>query len=192
MTRKRKTNRQYREYTTSTLFLTLLSACGGGGGSSSAPRDPILDDGDSISSSGKVIDGYISGARVFRDVNQNLSFDEFETYVTTNDSGEYFNLIGSSNAQIVADTNNNKAVDKSNGLPLSITLSAPSEYSVVSPLSTLILAVQKTGLSKSNAEQAVKNVFGLNSQVDLGVYDPVATFDSTLTRESQSLMKSYQ
>jgi len=40
----------------------LLTACGGGSTNSS--------------SSGKVIDGYIQGARVFRDLNKNYKFDD--------------------------------------------------------------------------------------------------------------------
>jgi hypothetical protein len=39
--------------------------------------------------SGNVIDGYVSGAKVFIDENFNLTFDEGELYAETDDNGAY-------------------------------------------------------------------------------------------------------
>lgn len=68
-----------------TIIVTSLAACGGSGGSSS--------DGGNASTTltGKVIDGYISGATVFLDLNFNGKLDEGEPSAITGENGD-FNL----------------------------------------------------------------------------------------------------
>lgn len=68
-----------------TVIATSLAACGGGGGSSSDGGSPPT------TMSGKVIDGYISGATVFLDLNFNGKLDEGEPSAITGENGD-FNL----------------------------------------------------------------------------------------------------
>lgn len=58
-----------------------LSACGGGGGSSSG--------GSSASLKGKAIDGYISGATVYLDLNFNNVMDSNEPHAITQEQGDF-------------------------------------------------------------------------------------------------------
>ena len=58
-----------------------------GGGGASTPPVVVSDDG-------IVADGYISGARVFRDENENETFDVGETFVITDASGAFTGLGG--------------------------------------------------------------------------------------------------
>ena len=147
----------------SAILLSLLSACGGGGGSSTPS---------SGGSSGHVIDGYVSGARVFRDANGNNRFDLGEDFTTTNARGFYSNLKGSTATTIVVDDNEGKAFDTVTGFPLSLTMSSPGDYSVITPLTTLVVGLQSSGLSRSESEAAIKQVFGLSSDIDLSRFDP--------------------
>ena len=79
------------------ISLTIIS-CGGGGGSSNLPvlGDTIISQdpssnvlSDEIEISGNVIDGYVSGAKVFVDENFNLTHDTGELSAITDDNGRY-------------------------------------------------------------------------------------------------------
>ena len=61
----------------SAVILSLLSACGGSGGSGGN------------TSSGTVIDGYISAARVFRDTNNDFELSGSEVSTLTNTLGVF-------------------------------------------------------------------------------------------------------
>jgi hypothetical protein len=70
------------------VSLLALTACGGGGSDSEAPVEiqPIPP---AATISGKVIDGYVTGATVFLDLNGNTVLDNNEPSATTGDNGEY-------------------------------------------------------------------------------------------------------
>ena len=63
-------------------LLTLLSACGGG----RSGTEGSVGSSDA-GSSGYVFDGYISGARVYRDGNGNNRYDLGENFTNTNSTG---------------------------------------------------------------------------------------------------------
>ena len=67
----------------SAILLSLLSACGGGG------RQSVSGSADT-GTTGTVIDGYVSAARVFRDANGDFILSGAETSVTTNADGFFF------------------------------------------------------------------------------------------------------
>lgn len=73
-----------------TLSLAQLYACGGGGDNKKEVKDPVLlPPVQTISISGKVIDGYVSGATVFLDLNFNGNLDTEEPSTISTDKGDY-------------------------------------------------------------------------------------------------------
>lgn len=139
----------------SLLTSAILTACGGGGGGSNSQSS-----GGSIS--GKVIDGYISGATVCLDLNQNYVCDSGEPSTTTNASGSYTLSYGANtvieNIPVVVNVPAG-AIDQSDGtIPKAYTLAAPSGQAIViSPFSTLALYKIKftPGMTYGQAAQAV-------------------------------------
>ena len=161
-------------------------ALGGAGGSagilsSAGPTSSLL--------GGRLINGYISGARVFQDQdgdgvwdgtdadddgfadedeNENGVADEdevfFEPFDITEADGSYDLTIvdggGSLIAAPLADT-----VDQSTGATVTSQFRAPSGSTVISPISTLVDA----GLSTSQ----VKTALGIDASVDILNFDPV-------------------
>jgi hypothetical protein len=130
------------------LVLGTLVACGGGGSSSTS----------SSTLSGKVIDGYIVGARVCLDVNSNNKCDAGEPTTISDGTGSYVlpNYIGSlAGLQVVAEVIAG-AIDLDDGIPIpanaTYTLMAPAAASsTVTPLSTLI----SSAISAGGGEAAV-------------------------------------
>ena len=142
------------------FMLTLLSACGGGGTSPGS------------GSSGTVIDGYISGARVFRDSNNDLLINPGEHFVTTNSAGYFSGLAGKSSDILIADSNNGVAIDTVSGLPFLAKLIAPSDYSVITPVTTLVSSLSLNGMQVSEAEAVVISALGLDANINLKSFDP--------------------
>lgn len=130
------------------LLITGLVACGGGGGSSSTASTSATP----TTLSGKVIDGYIVGARVCLDVNSNNFCDAGEPTTTSDATGSYVlpaysgSIAGLQVLAMVVEG----AVDLDNGLPIkakdAYTLMAPAAASLtVTPLSTLISSAIAAG-----------------------------------------------
>ena len=71
--------------------LFLLTSCGGGGEAPTPPTPSV------VSSSAKVIDGYITGANVYIDFNWNLQQDEGEPSATDDGDGVYTFLLQAEN-----------------------------------------------------------------------------------------------
>ena len=124
------------------LVLGTLVACGGGGSSSTS----------SSTLSGKVIDGYIVGARVCLDVNSNNKCDAGEPTTISDGTGSYVlpTYTGSiAGLQVVAEVIAG-AIDLDDGIPIpanaTYTLMAPAAASsTVTPLSTLISSAISAG-----------------------------------------------
>ena len=165
----------------------LLAACGGGGsGSSTSDQSGSgtgsgsgsdsgsgTDTGSNITTSGRVIDGYISGVEVFRDVNGNYQLDSNETFVVTNSSGFYSGLTGPSGSTIVARDLNGGAVDVTTGLDFSGLFIAPSTYETVNPVSTIVsLLASENNKTIEEAEALVKSSLGIAADTNLSSFDP--------------------
>ena len=82
---------------------------------------------------GTVIDGYITGATVFIDANQNGIHDDDEPITTTDSRGNYFfsEYLLPPGPRIAVG-----GVDMGTGLPLAFKMTAPSGSPVISPIST--------------------------------------------------------
>ncbi|MEZ0054835.1 VCBS repeat-containing protein [Bradyrhizobium elkanii] len=134
--------------------------------------------------SGQLIDGYIAGATVFADANNNGVFDAGEVSTTTNADGS-FTLTGGSGPLVSIG-----GTDVSTGLQFTGTLKAPEGSSVITPLTTLIASLVEstassgTPLTAAEAAVAVKTAFNIDLSIDLTTFDPVplaAQSDATAT-----------
>lgn len=152
--------------------LAPLAACGGGSGGGGGGEtntwpepDPAPDPEPAIVS-GSVVDGYVAGATVFYDENNNGVLDAGEVSTTTDANGGF--TLEERNGKLIAiggtDTNTGASLE-------GLTLSAPEGYSVITPLTTLL---EHTG----GDEAALKSSLGLPASLDLGTYDPVEALAS--------------
>ena len=135
----------------------------GGGGGGVAPI---------VSSNGRVIDGYIANATVFRDLNANGILDAGEPNVATDATGNFAGLEGTGGVIVAFG-----GTDISTGKAFTGQLTAPGDAAVVTPLTTLVQALVQQGGGSVTAEQAAQQVaqaFGLRD-FDINNDDPVGT-----------------
>lgn len=76
----------YRRWVIAASTLLAMSACGGGGGSTPTNEIPSIS---TATVSGRIADGYITGAYVFWDCNNNLTLDAGELKTTSGANGKY-------------------------------------------------------------------------------------------------------
>ncbi len=132
----------------------LLSACGGGGVNG-------------VSITGRVIDGYINGAVVCLDVNDNKSCDSNEPSATTGAGGTFKlnppSTLDLSTVRLIANVPAT-AIDEDTGASVGIAyqLTSPANLSVVTPLTTLALSYKDQGQTWADAVQSVKTNLGIS------------------------------
>ncbi|WP_305984592.1 VCBS domain-containing protein [Roseibium sp.] len=130
----------------------------------------ITIDGQNDIETGRAVDGYIAGATVFADTNGNGVLDDGEASATTDINGEYTLNGGSGDLVLFGGT------DISTGLVFQGTLRAPEGSSVLTPLTTLIMAFAEQANPGSpdftEAEADLKAALGL-PDLDLTSVDPV-------------------
>jgi Ca2+-binding RTX toxin-like protein len=126
-----------------------------------------VDDPDS--NQGSAIDGYIVGATVFADADNDKVLDAGEASTTTVANGQ-FTLVGDSGPLVLIG-----GTDMSTGLPFTGILTAPEGSTVVTPLTTLISALAELTGDVSAAEDHVAAALGLTlpEGQSLTTYDPV-------------------
>ena len=161
------------------LFLGLvaiLSACGGGGGGGGADSGGALTSGGSSLTvlAGQVADGYLSGARVYLDRNENrvLDSDEPSTYST---SGGHFSLEVASGEgslyPLVVDVLAGQTIDEDNSgsfVGEGYQLEAPAgHWAFISPLTTLAKQEmdRNPDLALDAAVNSVRSQLGLSGGV---------------------------
>lgn len=146
--------------TISLIFLILICSCGGGGGGSTNANTV----------SGKALDGYLYLATVCLDLNDNLLCDAGEPTTTTDISGAY-TLTGVTSDQLNAHSilvvaTAGTTIDEyqpNNPVTQGFTLTAPPGSSIITPITTVIVAAMKErNLSESDAATLVNNVFFAN------------------------------
>jgi hypothetical protein len=137
-----------------------LTACGGGGSDASAPVVITPPTVTPTALKGVMVDGYVRGATVFCDTNNNGTLDTGETSVTTDSTGA-FEFTGGCSAAIVGFGGTN--VDT--GFAFSGTLKAPAGSSVITPLTTLLVG---TGLTASQ----LNALLSLPTGTDVTKVDP--------------------
>jgi Ca2+-binding RTX toxin-like protein len=131
---------------------------------------------------GLVLDGYLSnalvwvdgdgnGIRDWTDENANAQWDsgEGESWTLTDGSGQFAGLVGDGTLRISSNPNGG-TVDISTGRAFTGSYSAPSGSSVITPITSLIVAAG----GDADAESRVKMALGLDAGLDLDRYDPLA------------------
>ncbi|MDC1485253.1 hypothetical protein N8230_06980 [Gammaproteobacteria bacterium] len=124
---------------------------------------------------GTVLDGYIRGAEVFVDLNNNLTLDSNEPSVTTDNNGAFSNLkLTSGNLISIGglDAATNLSLDKfwltsSKGDNLNLIISP------VTSIATLLLPQNKDA-------SYVKSMLGIDPSIDIYTQDPLAQLDQTI------------
>ena len=159
-----------------TIISFLLFACS----DISDKADELIDTNDdddpqtSILLSGKVADGYLSGAKVCLDLNNNKACDENEP-VTFSTAGGVFTFDDVTQAQIdsaplLVEIIEGETIDEDNPgvfIDKKYTLTAPVGYTFVSPLTTMVQSeIEDTGISREEAEGSVQAKLG--TTLDLG------------------------
>jgi hypothetical protein len=115
---------------------------------------------------GLAIDGYIAGATVFADANGNGQWDDGEALAITDANGA-FEIQGGFGDLILSG-----GFDIATGLPFFGHLSSPESASVITPLTTLLVALETEGVS--TPDQVLKTALGLDAAIDLADIDPIA------------------
>ena len=170
------------------LAVALLSACCGGGGGGAAfglvasgggSKDPVPV---ALSTSGKVIDGYVIGATVTLDLNDDRIFDDIEPKVVVGADGTFaFPGMGLHMVQATG------GVDSSTNTPFVGILKASPGATVITPLTTLVVADVESKMpapvagslspvaasAVTTSESALKSNLGIPDGIALSTTDPV-------------------
>ncbi|MDP2007643.1 MAG: hypothetical protein Q8K45_18380 [Rubrivivax sp.] len=146
----------------------VLASCGGGSakpppGAVGSVTPPVV-----TATSGRAVDGYISGATALCDLNGNGTADTGEASVTTDATGLYTFAAGCNAVVMVTGGTN---VDT--GLPFKGVLKAPAGAAIASPLTTLMVA----GMTLAQVNAAV----GLPAGTALTTLDPAARNNGSLS-----------
>jgi Ca2+-binding RTX toxin-like protein len=115
---------------------------------------------------GKAEDGYLAGATIFADANGDHVLNAGEVSTTTDGQGNFKLPAGSAPLIAIGGT------DIATGLAFTGILSAPSNATVITPLTTLVEILRESGIADPVA--TVLQVLRLPSDTDLLNTDPVA------------------
>ena len=131
------------------------------------------------------IDGYLAGATLFVDANNNGVLNTGEYSVTTDAQGNAFVPIGT--GQLIAQG----GTDTLTGLSFTGTLTATAGASVVTPLTTLVNQVaQANGGNVAAAQAAVASALGLSTSLNLNSLDPIAATQAGTSGAAAALAQS--
>jgi hypothetical protein len=150
-----------------------LSACGDNTTGNTAAPTPVA-------SSGKAVDGYLSGSKVFCDVNKNGIADAGEATTTTNATGDFTFTAGCSDTIVVTGGN-----DVTTGFPFKGTLKAPAHSAVATPLTSLLA---DTGMTAAQLAAAL----GLPAGTDVTKIDPADGKHNDLLRTTLAVQQIVQ
>ncbi len=139
---------------------------------------------------GSVSDGYIANAFVFIDKNDDGVWDADEAFTITDAQGRFtLDHDGLGTLVTTSRPDGGVAIDLATQLPFTGTLKAPSGYSVVTPVTTVVQALVGSGMSAQQAEAATLSAFGLSLAVgqSLSSLDPLAAaVDPNATPEARA------
>ena len=131
---------------------------------------------------GKVGNAPQMGSLVYWDVNFNSKFDGNEPFTFTDGNGNYIleipqeydlnrnGTFDNNEGQIVAEG----GIDTTTGLTVKTKLIASADSAMVTPLTTLKSTLIQQGLTGEEANNLIKTIFNLSSDVNIDKYDPFA------------------
>ncbi len=163
-------------------LLGALAAAGGGGGGGGGSASGGGSPAEPATTSGTVIDGYLVGATVFRDINDNGSLDAAsEPNTTTDAQGDWTLAVDPANegAKLISFG----GTDSSTGKAFTGVLTAPAGSTVVTPLTTLVQsyveaqAATGTTVDPATAASSLATALGLSGQ-NLLTLDPIAVIET--------------
>ena len=157
------------------FFVPPIAGGGGGGGGS------VVASSSSSGFGGIAIDGYVSGATVFWDVNGNFTLDTDEIWTTTDDDGVYYldGVVAGIGQIVLLDDGIDVNTGGSVGMMATSTTVTDTTAAMITPLTLL--------MSQGISEEAVKTALGLSgSDVDLSSYDPVAILAAAAGGETEA------
>ncbi|MFG6447046.1 hypothetical protein ACG0Z6_02180 [Roseateles sp. BYS180W] len=165
--------KSFDKFTLSLIFcasLAALSACGGGASPAEEPVKPKA-------VSGKMIDGYVQGATVFCDANDNGHADSGEERTITASNGAY-TLVGGCSGSVVGFG----GIDTDTGHEFRGVLKTPAGSAVMTPATTMLVG---TGMSK----EALAAALGLPSSVDVTQIDIADGANQDLRKRTLALQQ---
>jgi len=146
----------------SAALLLGLSGCSGGGSSSDIASAV------SKAYNGIGIDGILAGSTVCIDANDNGVCDTGEPSDVTDAQGQF----EISSTTVTGPLLLIGGTDIGTGLPFTGSLTAPAGSTVVTPLTSAVQSLVKSGKSAAEAEANVKAALGVPSDVNLTTFDP--------------------
>ncbi|MFZ9506899.1 MAG: glycoside hydrolase family 16 protein, partial [Burkholderiaceae bacterium] len=163
-----------------------------GGASAGAAPKPV------VTASIEVINGYVAGAKVWQDTNNNGKIDAGEPIGWWDKNGNGKLDAGeqetSAEGRITLELDpqggpvrTQGGTDLSTGKPVTNSFAAPARGTVISPITTVIQAAVASGESLSDAVNTVKRAFGLDAGADLLTLDPVETSLGTGAASAQAI-----
>ncbi|MCL2920110.1 hypothetical protein [Shewanella litorisediminis] len=168
---------------------SVLTACGGSD-NNDAPKPPTPPPPPAtITLEGKVADGYLVGARVCVDLNENKVCDDGEPSATTGAGGS-FSITDATQQQldtyplVVEVTAGTVDEDTGEAITRGYTLSAPAGYEFISPLTTMVQGEMEQGSSEEDAEAAIKALLG--TTISLTQDYVAAQNDDSLSNEQKA------
>ena len=148
---------------------------------------------------GVLIDGYLGGATVFRDLNNNGAYDSGEPYTTSDTLGNFtLNLASASPDAPVRVVNSGFDIGSNEVLTAMLDISPTSSGTyVLTPLSTLAARMMSfdSGMKKGVAEKIIADAVGVTlsdaPNTSLFGYDPIATLAGSDTSAATAAQPVY-
>ena len=141
---------------------------------------------ETIGTTGVALDGPLSGATVFYDLNGNGVLDVNETSTTTGSDGSYKIATSSTGNLTVVTTD--ATTDAASGAVIGagLTFTAPNDSSIISPATTIVTELMASGLTAAEAQIEALEALGLDSttlgtaeNIDLLSFNPFVSTDDT-------------
>ncbi|WP_298804533.1 hypothetical protein [uncultured Lentibacter sp.] len=155
-----------------------LAALGGGSSGAAAPSTPAAP---VFNTGGRVVDGYLVNATVFRDLNGNEALDAGEPTTTTDSEGNW--TLAESSANPSAKLISFGGIDAATGKAFTGVLTAPADADVITPLTTLVQslvekrAAEGNDISVADASAQLATALGLSGQ-NLLELDPIEAIEN--------------
>ena len=118
--------------------------------------------------SGKAFDGYISGAEIFIDTNDNKTKDEDEFFTTSNTNGD-FNLRYANGTLISINGTDLDTLTSLTNYTLEHKLSGYTEFKIISPITSLAAYFEES--------DNINAALGVDNSLDISITDPIPNKD---------------